>query len=51
MPPALVIASMSRLELAESYGPLRRVRVLRQDNSLSFYEPVSEEARPEDGLE
>ncbi|MBK7926791.1 MAG: 16S rRNA (guanine(966)-N(2))-methyltransferase RsmD [Bryobacterales bacterium] len=52
-PPALVIAQhASRQELAESYGPLRRVRVLRQgDNSLSFYEPVSEEAQLEDGLE
>jgi 16S rRNA (guanine(966)-N(2))-methyltransferase RsmD len=38
----LVIAQhASRQELAETYGRLRRTRVLRQgDNSLSFYEPV-----------
>ncbi|MBN8730721.1 MAG: 16S rRNA (guanine(966)-N(2))-methyltransferase RsmD [Acidobacteria bacterium] len=52
-PPALVIAQhASRQELAEVYGVLRRVRVLRQgDNSLSFYEPAGEKAQPEDGLE
>jgi len=38
---ALVIAQhASRLSLAESYGKLRRTRVLKHgDNSLSFYEP------------
>ncbi len=38
---ALVIAQhASRLNLGESYGRLRRTRVLKQgDNSLSFYEP------------
>jgi 16S rRNA (guanine966-N2)-methyltransferase len=43
-PPALVIAQHTvRLELAEEYGRLRRVRELRQgDNVLSFY---AEEAR------
>ncbi len=39
-PPGLAIAQHSaRFELAESYGPLHRIRVLRQgDNSLSFFE-------------
>ena len=39
--PALVIAQHDRrFVLEESYGALRRGRVLRQgDNSLSFYEP------------
>ena len=42
MPPALVVAQHTvRLCLEESYGRLRRVRVLRQgDNALSFYEPA-----------
>ena len=41
-PPGLVIAQhATRFALAEAYGPLSRVRVLRQgDNSLSFFEPV-----------
>ncbi len=38
-PPALVIAQHPpRLELSESYGKLRRTRLLKQgDNALSFY--------------
>ncbi len=38
---ALVIAQhSSKLALTESYGSLRRIRVLKQgDNTLSFYEP------------
>jgi len=41
--PSLVIAQHdSRYSLQETYGGLRRVRVLRQgDNSLSFFEPES----------
>jgi 16S rRNA (guanine(966)-N(2))-methyltransferase RsmD len=41
-PPPLVIAQhATRSPLEESYGRLRRTRVLRQgDNSLSFYEAV-----------
>ena len=41
--PALVIVQHDRRrELAESYGSLRRVRVLKQgDNCLSFYEPAA----------
>ena len=41
-PPALVIAQHpARLPLEESYGSLRRTRVLKQgDNVLSFFEPV-----------
>jgi hypothetical protein len=40
-PRDLVIAQHSvRLSLAESYGILRRTRLLRQgDNALSFYAP------------
>jgi 16S rRNA (guanine966-N2)-methyltransferase len=40
-PPPLVIAQhASRFELADAYGRLRRVRLLKQgDNSLSFFEP------------
>jgi 16S rRNA (guanine966-N2)-methyltransferase len=42
-PPALVVAQHSvRQELEETYGELRRVRVLRQgSNALSFFEPAS----------
>ena len=42
-PPGLVAAQhSSKLALGESYGGLRRVRVLKQgDNALSFFEPVS----------
>jgi len=38
-PPGLVVAQHSvRLELADSYGALRRTRVVKQgDNSLSFF--------------
>jgi 16S rRNA (guanine(966)-N(2))-methyltransferase RsmD len=45
-PPALAIAQHpARFALAESYGPLRRRRVLKQgDNALSFYEPGMQEA-------
>lgn len=41
-PPGLAIAQhATRFALAAAYGPLSRVRVLRQgDNSLSFFEPV-----------
>jgi 16S rRNA (guanine(966)-N(2))-methyltransferase RsmD len=41
-PPRLVIAQHpSRLEMKACYGPLWRVRILRQgDNALSFYEPT-----------
>ena len=40
-PPALVVAQHSvRFALAEAYGPLARVRIVRQgDNALSFYAP------------
>ena len=40
-PPTLAIAQHSvRLELEESYGALRRTRVVKQgDNALSFYAP------------
>ena len=40
-PPDLAIAQHSKhLDLAESYGPLRRTRVLKQgDNVLSFFAP------------
>jgi 16S rRNA (guanine(966)-N(2))-methyltransferase RsmD len=42
-PPALVIAQHPRrLKLAETYGALRRTRVLKQgDNELSFFTPQS----------
>ena len=42
-PPALVIAQHPpRVKLAESYGALRRTRLLKQgDNALSFYQPQS----------
>ena len=42
MPPALVVAQHTvRLSLEETYGRLRRIRVLRQgDNAISFYEPA-----------
>jgi len=52
-PPAMAIAQHgSRMELAESYGVLRRVRVLKQgDNTLSFYEPAAELPSDTDGLE
>jgi 16S rRNA G966 N2-methylase RsmD len=38
-PPALVVAQHSvRLALADVYGPLARIRIVRQgDNALSFY--------------
>jgi 16S rRNA (guanine(966)-N(2))-methyltransferase RsmD len=41
-PPELVIAQHpARLELADSYGDLRRTRVVKQgDNALSFYSEV-----------
>jgi 16S rRNA (guanine(966)-N(2))-methyltransferase RsmD len=41
-PPELVVAQHAKTHtLAEAYGILRRVRLLRQgSNSLSFYEPV-----------
>ena len=40
-PPALTIAQHSiRLKLEDSYGRLRRTRLLKQgDNALSFYAP------------
>jgi 16S rRNA (guanine(966)-N(2))-methyltransferase RsmD len=40
-PPALVVAQHSvRLALADVYGPLARIRIVRQgDNALSFYTP------------
>jgi len=39
-PPLAVVQHASRFELKESYGRLRRTRVLKQgDNSLSFFEP------------
>ena len=40
-PPALVVAQHSvRMALADTYGPLRRTRIVRQgDNALSFYAP------------
>ncbi len=38
-PPVVIVQHASRFELAESYGGLRRRRVLKQgDNALSFYE-------------
>ena len=42
-PPPLVIAQhASRFQLADEYGRLRRVRLLKQgDNSLSFFEPAT----------
>jgi len=49
-PPALVIAQHApRLQLQESYGALRRTRVLRHgDNALSFYGQSEDGARPSD---
>ncbi len=46
-PPALAIAEHDRrLTLAETYGALRRVRVLRQgDSALSFYRPATAPGR------
>ena len=46
-PPELVIAQhSSKLDLKESYGPLQRVRVVKQgDNALSFYQPLDESPR------
>ncbi len=43
-PPPLAIAQHpSRMTLAEDYGRLHRMRVLKQgDNALSFYEPLPE---------
>jgi 16S rRNA (guanine(966)-N(2))-methyltransferase RsmD len=40
-PPKLTVVQHSiRLKLEDSYGPLRRTRVVRQgDNALSFYRP------------
>ena len=40
-PPTLVVAQHSvRMALADTYGPLRRTRIVRQgDNALSFYAP------------
>ena len=39
-PPLVIVQHASRHPLAESYGGLKRKRVLRQgDNSLSFYQP------------
>jgi 16S rRNA (guanine(966)-N(2))-methyltransferase RsmD len=40
-PPALVVAQHSvRFALADVYGPLARIRIVRQgDNALSFYTP------------
>ena len=39
-PPLVVAQHASRFSLLESYGRLKRTRVLRQgDNSLSFFEP------------
>lgn len=38
-PPLAIIQHASRFPLADQYGPLQRVRILKQgDNSLSFYE-------------
>ena len=44
MAPGLVIVQHSiRLEMAEAYGKLRRMRMVRQgDNALSFFAPVEE---------
>ncbi len=39
-PPLVIAQHASRLSLEDSYGGLKRTRVLRQgDNSLSFFEP------------
>jgi 16S rRNA (guanine(966)-N(2))-methyltransferase RsmD len=40
-PPEMIIVQHSvRLSLADTYGPLRRTRIVRQgDNALSFYVP------------
>lgn len=39
-PPLVVVQHASRMVLQETYGRLRRIRVVKQgDNSLSFYEP------------
>jgi 16S rRNA (guanine(966)-N(2))-methyltransferase RsmD len=39
-PPLVIIQHSRRLELALHYGPLLRVRLVRQgDNALSFYSP------------
>jgi len=39
-PPLVIAQHAARLALKESYGRLRRARVLRQgDNALSFFEP------------
>ena len=39
-PPLVIAQHASRFEPGETYGPLKRTRVLKQgDNSLSFYEP------------
>ncbi|HXG32250.1 MAG TPA: 16S rRNA (guanine(966)-N(2))-methyltransferase RsmD [Bryobacteraceae bacterium] len=41
VPPLVIVQHPSRLDLAESYGGLRRTRTLRHgDNALSFYEPA-----------
>ena len=50
MTPGLVVVQhATRFELADSWGTLKRVRLLKQgDNSLSFFEPCSE---PEHGLD
>ena len=38
-PPLVIVQHSTRLKLAESYGALRRSRVMKQgDNTLSFYE-------------
>jgi 16S rRNA (guanine966-N2)-methyltransferase len=40
-PPLAIVQHPSRMHLAPSYGPLSRIRILKQgDNSLSFYERV-----------
>ncbi len=40
-PPLAIVQHSPRLKLAESYGSLKRTRVLKQgDNALSFYEPL-----------
>jgi 16S rRNA (guanine966-N2)-methyltransferase len=41
--PLVIVQHAARFDLAQSWGGLQRVRLLRQgDNALSFFEPVSE---------
>jgi 16S rRNA G966 N2-methylase RsmD len=44
-PPLVVVQHAARFALQDEYGPLRRVRFLKQgDNALSFFEPNTAQA-------